>query len=418
VFDGSDGEVARLTHRSSPYGGFLDAVLDRAADGVLLTGAAIYLATNTRLGAMLHTAQVPVALVVSEAALIGHLLVSYTTAKARVDLDHRYRGALVAGGQGRDLRLFVVTVGAIAAAFEPFALLVSLAAVALLSAWIVVVRLRQSAWAAGPGSQYSGVRAVALDFDGTVADSMGFLTDTAVRLLVEELGFEPLEATRRYLATAGSPFATQMDEIAPGQPRVGEVVRRFEEEKARWMAGCELFDDVIPAVAHLAAAGIPVLLCSSTPDPIVREFCARYGLFERFASIEGWSPGHPKAAQLVSGAALAGQRRHEVLFVGDSRRDAEVARAAGTRFIGLVRAGRPDGLAGSGEKVVGSLSELASAVARAAGSPVVVDLTEHAIRLPTAVDPGREVDLRNYLDAVVDTGDGVAPELDGRAILD
>ena len=77
----------------------------------------------------------------------------------------------------------------------------------LLSAWIVVVRLRRSWWAAGPGSQYAGVRAVALDFDGTVADSMGFLTDLAVGLLVDELGFERAEAARQYLATAGSEFA-------------------------------------------------------------------------------------------------------------------------------------------------------------------------------------------------------------------
>ncbi|MGH8939818.1 MAG: CDP-alcohol phosphatidyltransferase family protein, partial [Actinomycetes bacterium] len=209
VLDGSDGEVARLTYRSSPYGAFLDAVLDRAADGILFTGAAIYLATDTQLGALLGGAQVPLALSVSGAALVGHLLVSYTTAKAAIDLGHRYRGTLLGGGRGRDLRLLLVTLGALAAAVEPVALLVALAAVALLSAWIVVVRLHRSWWAAGPGSQYAGVRAVALDFDGTVADSMGFLTDLAVGLLVDELGFERAEAARQYLATAGSEFATQ-----------------------------------------------------------------------------------------------------------------------------------------------------------------------------------------------------------------
>ena len=188
VIDGSDGEVARLTYRSSAYGAFLDAVLDRAADGILFTGAAIYLATDTHLGAVLGGAQVPLVLAVSGAALVGHLLVSYTTAKAAIDLGHRYRGTLLGGGRGRDLRLLIVTLGALAAAVEPIALLVALAAVGLLSAWIVVVRLHRSWWAAGPGSQYAGVRAVALDFDGTVADSMGFLTDLAVGLLVDEFG--------------------------------------------------------------------------------------------------------------------------------------------------------------------------------------------------------------------------------------
>jgi phosphoglycolate phosphatase-like HAD superfamily hydrolase/phosphatidylglycerophosphate synthase len=388
VLDGSDGEVARLTYRSSPYGAFLDAVLDRAADGIVFMGVAIYLATDARLGDLLGGAQVPLAFSVSGAALVGHLLVSYTTAKAAVDLDHRYRGTLLGGGRGRDLRLFLVTVGALAAAVEPFALLVAMAAVALLSVWIVVVRLHRSWWAAGAGSHYAGVRAVALDFDGTVADSMGFLTDLAVGLLVDELGFERTEAARLYLATAGSPFATQLDEIAPGHPRLAQVARRFEAEKTRWMGRCEMFTDVIPAVERLAAVGVPVLLCSSTRAPLVREFCQRYGLVPKCASVDGWSPGNTKSVQLVSGAAAAGFAGHEVVFVGDTRRDADVARAAGTRFVGLVRAGHPDRLAGSGAPVVGSLSELAAALVQAVCSPVTV--VHERDPVPTVpVEPGR-----------------------------
>ena len=387
VLDGSDGEVARLTYRSSPYGAFLDAVLDRAADGILFTGVAIYLATNADLGDLLGGAQVPLAGAVGGAALVGHLLVSYTTAKAAVDLGHRYRGTLLGGGRGRDLRLFFVTLGAVAAAVEPVALLIALAAVALLSAWIVVVRLHRSWWAAGPGSQYTGVRAVALDFDGTVADSMGFLTELAVGLLVDELGFERAEAARQYLATAGSTFAAQLDELAPGEPGLAEVASRFEAEKTRWMGGCEMFTDVVPTLERLAEAGVPVLLCSSTRAPLVREFCERYGLLRTFASVDGWGPGHTKSVQLVSGVAAAGFAAHEVVFVGDARRDADVARAAGTRFVGLVRAGHPDGLAGSGANVVASLSELAAALLRAVRSPVTGDAHEHPV-LATAVEPG------------------------------
>jgi phosphoglycolate phosphatase-like HAD superfamily hydrolase len=92
-----------------------------------------------------------------------------------------------------------------------------------------------------------------------------------------------------------------------------------------------MFTDVVPAVERLAAAGVPVLLCSSTRAPLVREFCDRYGLLPRFASVDGWGPGHTKSVQLVSGVAAAGFAGHEVVFVGDARRDADVARAAGTR---------------------------------------------------------------------------------------
>jgi phosphoglycolate phosphatase-like HAD superfamily hydrolase/phosphatidylglycerophosphate synthase len=387
VLDGSDGEVARLTHRSSAYGAFLDAVLDRAADGILITGAAIYLATDAHLAALLGDAQIPLALSVSGATLVGHLLVSYTTAKAAVDLGHRYRGRLLGGGHGRDLRLLLITLGALAAAAEPLALLVALAAVGLLCAWIVVVRLRWSWWAAGPGSQYMGVRAVALDFDGTVADSMGFLTELAVGLLVDELGFERTQAARRYLATAGSDFATQLDELAPGHPRLAEVASRFEAEKTRWMRRCELFADVVPALERLAATGVPVVLCSSTRAQLVREFCQRHGVLQRFASVDGWAPRHTKSVQLLSGVAAAGLAGHEVIFVGDTRRDADVAQAAGTRFVGLVRAGHPDGLAGSGAKVVGSLSELAAGLVQAVRCPLTREAHEPDPVLARAVGP-------------------------------
>jgi phosphoglycolate phosphatase-like HAD superfamily hydrolase len=306
---------------------------------------------------------------VSGAAVIGHLLVSYTTAKAAVELGHRYRGSLLGGGRGRDRRLLLVTVGALAAPIDPVALLLALAVVALLSAWIVVVRLHRSWWLTGPGSHFLGVRAVALDFDGTVANSMGFLTDTAVELL-GELGFERPEATRRYLATAGTDFGTQLNELSPGHPRLMEVVSRFETEKTRWMPGCEMFTDVVPAVERLVAADIPVLLCSSTRAPLVREFCERYGLLRRFTTVDGWAPGRTKSVQLAAAVADAGFVGHEVIFVGDARRDAEVARAAATQFVGLVRAGQHDAFAGSGAKVVGSLSELATYVIRAVHSPV------------------------------------------------
>ena len=389
VLDGSDGEVARLTHRSSSYGAFLDPVLDRAADGLLLTGAAIYLATDADLGDLLGGAQVPLALWVGGAAMVGHLLVSYTTAKAALDLGHRYRGTLLGGGHGRDVRLLLVTLGALAAAVEPVGLLLALAAVALLCAWIVVVRLRRSWWIAGPGSAYAGVRAVALDCDGTVADSMGFLTELAVGLLVDELGFERAEAARRYLATTGSEFEVQLQELARGHPRLAEVASRFEAEKTRWMERCEIFTDVVPAIERLVAAGVPVMLCSSTRAPLVRQLCERHGLLERLTSIDGWRPGHSKWRQLSSAIAATGLAGHEVVFVGDSSRDADVARFAGTRFLGLVRAGHPDLLAGSGVRTIGSLSELAADLTRALRSSVTREVHEPApVPAPVRVPGG------------------------------
>jgi hypothetical protein len=166
-----------------------------------------------------------------------------------------------------------------------------------------------------------------------------------------------------------------------------EVASRFEAAKTRCMGRCEMFTDVVPTVERLAAAGVPVLLCSSTRAPLVREFCQRHGLLQRFASVDGWGPGHTKLVQLVAGVAAAGFAPHEVIFVGDTRRDADVARVAGTRFVGLVRAGHPDALAGSGAKVVGSLSELAADLVQAVRSPVTREAHESDPLLAATVAP-------------------------------
>lgn len=110
-------------------------------------------------------------------------------------------------------------------------LLAVLAVVAVLCAGIVSVRLRASWWACGPGAHYLGVRAVAFDFDGTVADSMGTLAKLAAELLPVEVAMPPDKATNRYLATAGDDFRTQLDVIADGYPCLDEIAASFEAAK-------------------------------------------------------------------------------------------------------------------------------------------------------------------------------------------
>ena len=373
VLDGSDGEVARLAHRSSRFGGFFDAVLDRVADGLLFTGATIYLATSDDIADLFGSSRVSMTVAVCGLALVGHLLVSYTTAKAAVDLGHRYHGTLLAGGRGRDLRLLILTVGAVGAAIHAGVLFAAMVVIGVLCIWIVSRRLRVSWWAEGPGADYLQIRAVAFDFDGTVADTMGALTGLATALLTAEFDLTREDATRRYLATAGDDFATQLDAITAGDPRAEDVAARFECQKETLVEGCRPFTDAGPALARLRHADVPVLVCSSTRTEIVLRFCDRHGLSVLATTIDGWRSDHPKAEQLTEWAALIDVAPSEVLFVGDARRDAAIADEAGVRFVGLARPGHPDAFAGSAIAVAPSLSEITRLVVRAGRQPVSVD---------------------------------------------
>lgn len=74
LLDAVDGALARATGGSTPFGGFLDSTLDRAAEGILYVGIVAYL-----LGASAEPLW-PVLLAL--AALSGSFMVSYTRAKA------------------------------------------------------------------------------------------------------------------------------------------------------------------------------------------------------------------------------------------------------------------------------------------------------------------------------------------------
>lgn len=75
VFDMLDGRVARLTGRVTKFGAFLDSSLDRLSDMVVFLGIIIFYSRDTEYHSTLYAA-------LTGAALIGSVMVSYTSARA------------------------------------------------------------------------------------------------------------------------------------------------------------------------------------------------------------------------------------------------------------------------------------------------------------------------------------------------
>jgi phosphatidylglycerophosphate synthase len=80
LFDGIDGEIARALGETK-FGAFLDSVLDRLSDGVLILGVCVYIDSSFSYILGLFT-------------LLGFVLVSYTPVKK--------------GGMGRSERLLIL----------------------------------------------------------------------------------------------------------------------------------------------------------------------------------------------------------------------------------------------------------------------------------------------------------------------
>lgn len=104
VIDGCDGEIARLKFQVTEFGGWFDAVLDRYADAFLLFGLTyhVYVANSDSL-----------AIFIGFLAIIGTFMNSYTADKYDGLMKRKLRTGKHYFRMGRDVRMFIIFVGAL-----------------------------------------------------------------------------------------------------------------------------------------------------------------------------------------------------------------------------------------------------------------------------------------------------------------
>jgi 1L-myo-inositol 1-phosphate cytidylyltransferase / CDP-L-myo-inositol myo-inositolphosphotransferase len=339
VLDGSDGEVARLKQLESPFGQFFDSVLDRVADSLILFGMLFFAWTAQPNQELLGPALDSVALVIGTLAVTGNWLVSYSTARAALDLNHHYQGRWIGGGKGRDLRLLILTIAGLVAAIHPLAALTGLAAVGVLTIAIVLRRLAVSYTVMADANRLADIEAIIYDFDGTLLDSMPTLTKIATALITERYAIDETFARASYLRTAGADFATQLEEIFPSHPQNAEAAADFELRKERALRSAQPFDDALPTLRLFRTKGVRQFVCSSTREALMGAALKHSGLI---ASLDGWigyRPGLDKSRQIDSIVWEHGLDPARTLFVGDSPRDASYARIGEVAFRRLSRSG-------------------------------------------------------------------------------
>jgi CDP-diacylglycerol---glycerol-3-phosphate 3-phosphatidyltransferase len=104
-FDMLDGALARATSRTSPLGGFMDSVLDRAGEAVVYTGIAIgCFAADFGFGALL-----------AMTAMGSAMMVSYTRAKSEGLGFTSGSGMASIGLAPREVRTVIVVIGLVLA---------------------------------------------------------------------------------------------------------------------------------------------------------------------------------------------------------------------------------------------------------------------------------------------------------------
>ena len=131
IADGIDGDLARVKNMASAFGGFMDSILDRYADALIILGLTIWAAGDESRFIVWFT---------GFWVMAGTFSVTYT--RARIEQAQRNlfdRG--ITSLASRDVRLFILTIGALTG--QGFATLIVLALLTNIVVLLRVLYMRQ-----------------------------------------------------------------------------------------------------------------------------------------------------------------------------------------------------------------------------------------------------------------------------------
>lgn len=175
---------------------------------------------------------------------------------------------------------------------------------------------------------------VIFDFDGTVVDSMEAFSDVAGSVISRVYGLPFNKARRLYIETSGLPFVEQIEHICPGDPRNSDATSLFEREKLEGYFEQKIYPDIKPTLSFLKERNIFRAISSNNYQNLVEKFVSNAKL--DFNYVLGFKDkyfckGTPHFDFLIKRSGLP---KEDMLFVGDSLKDAERALDYGIDFIG------------------------------------------------------------------------------------
>ncbi len=177
--------------------------------------------------------------------------------------------------------------------------------------------------------------AVIFDFDGTLADSMPFLEEIGVQIMMKYFDVSREDAAQRYRSTIGLPYEHQIKMNFSDNPKNEGAFEEFERLKIERIFEQELFSDSESTVRGLLKLGVDVFVSSSTFQPTIEEYFRRKSILDLFKEVIGYRPGFEKGADHFNHINSTHQVQfNDMVFVGDSLKDHERSQGF-CKFIGV-----------------------------------------------------------------------------------
>lgn len=178
------------------------------------------------------------------------------------------------------------------------------------------------------------VAAVLFDLDGTLVDTMPAFADLAAAVMAAHHGADAALARSRYLETSGVPFAHQLEILFPGHAANRAASDEFERSKLAVCDATSMDARTLGGLSALRGLGLRIAVSSNTPQPVVDDFARRaafrFDLALGFDPARGLRKGRPHVDHAL---AIFGLEREQLVLVGDSLKDGDLADESGVAFI-------------------------------------------------------------------------------------
>lgn len=177
------------------------------------------------------------------------------------------------------------------------------------------------------------------DFDGTLVDSAPGIVQV-MKEVVDEMGFSE-ELLERWSLMIGVPLLRQAQLLFPEKDdefhqTLADLYRDKYDGKA--IEICPLFPGLVDMLTHLNQNGVSVTVATSKRRHLVEQVVDHHNLTHHFKMIVGASDvthhkPHPESVHVTM--EKFGAKPEEVVVIGDSSFDLDMARNAGVDGIGV-----------------------------------------------------------------------------------
>ena len=187
------------------------------------------------------------------------------------------------------------------------------------------------------------LKAIVIDFDGTIADTEGFYADNFFEVMagygihcdaedrVKTLGYGPDEK----VAMMEKKYQVKLD-----SPAIAAAFRKMNADRFPEDGSHLIFNDVEDALDYCKKQGYALYICSNTDSTKVKKITRQMGIIQYFDDIVGKDISgarKPSSDPYRFMLKQYGYQKEEMAAIEDSRTGVASARGAGIPVIGLCR---------------------------------------------------------------------------------